>query len=187
MKFSKKLAEALALVALFLAVLALVGGDCKGQSIMDDTEDVIAEEYRLHDIESLTQYVLTLEAEPGTFKGVKVNGKVYKKMRVKVYGGGAESNDGTIEVRFYRLGREYVFFRENNKVRLISDNLSFEIQYLVEKKEMVMLNVNSGSELKVYGYVYALNDGYKKGEKLQDWVVRDAIGRANSINYKNKL
>jgi hypothetical protein len=160
-------------------------------SPMDEYEADMQEEYRLHNIGRITEYILT-HKETGKSEFV-LDGKLYK-MKVKesamsggyVRGSSTRDNDWiegeSLLFVVKHMHREYNYTLRGNTLQLWSDNLSFFAYYDFEKEE-VSIRADSynfdHSDYKMYGYDYSFAGGSL--EKVQDWVVRDAIGRANSI------
>lgn len=159
-------------------------------SPMDEYERDMLEEYRLHNIANLTDYILT-HKEIGKSEFV-LDGKLYKlKVKKSAMSGGyiknptAKDNDWiageSLQYVIKQGHREYVYTLRGNLLELWSDNLSFIAHYNLEINEVSIrtgkFNYTSSS-YKMYGFDYAFSVGGFK--KVQDWVVRDAIGRANS-------
>jgi hypothetical protein len=161
------------------------------KSPMDIYEDKMKEEYRLHHIATITDYILN-HKEIGKSEFV-LNGRRYKmKVKDSKVSGGYVRSDNTKESEWVEgeslqfcvkhMHREYVYTLYGNKLKLWSDNLSFIALYDFDKKEVSIRKIRdmyNASFPKMYGYDYSYVEN--KLEKVEDWVVRDAIGRANSM------
>lgn len=157
---------------------------------MDVYEDNMKEEYRLHDIASITNYILK-HKEIGKSEFV-LNGRFYK-MKVENSGlsGGYVRNPNSKNNEWVEgesllftvkhMHREYIYTLRGNELLLWSDNLTFLAYYDFETKEVSIRthDYNYSSSYKMYGFDYSFADGSL--DKVQDWVVRDADGRANSM------
>ena len=171
---------------LFVIFLVLTLSNCSVKtpfSKMDSYEQQMFREYEFHNIEALFKYVDTHELLNRSI--VNVNGREYK---VRVYRDSKRAEyDENLTIRFKFEKYQYIFYKKRNSLSMYSDNLSFSIIHKTNTKEyrFVSNRTSFGSqELKIYGYVYAYNDDNLI--KLEDWVIRDAISRANSIRKPKK-
>jgi len=164
----------------------------QSQSPMDVYETNMKIEYQRHNIGNITNYILN-HKELGKTEFV-LDGKLYKMKVIKntklsggyVRGSSSRENDwveGESLKFFVKQGhREYIYTLRGNIVQLWSDSMSFFAYYNIEKQEVSIrtdrYNFNS-SQYKMFAYDYSYTNGDL--EKVQDWIVRDADGRANSM------
>lgn len=163
------------------------------QSPMDEYEKDMKKEYNLHHIPQITKYILN-HKEIGKSEFV-LEGKLYK-LKVKnssmsggyVRGSSTRENDWvkgeSLQFLVKEGHREYVYSLKGNELELWSDNLSFIALYDFEKEEVSIRTYGynfDASDFKMYGYDYSFANGL---EKVQDWIVADRLGRANSIGKK---
>ena len=145
---------------------------------MDSYEQQMLKEYDYHNIEALFKYVKTHELQNRT--KVSVGGREYK-VRVRRNSKWAEYDD-SVTIIFKIDKFEYIFYKKRTSLSFYSPNMSFSIIYKKSADEYKFVSNRTSfasHEFKVYGYVYAYIDDNMV--KIEDWVVRDAIGRANSI------
>lgn len=150
---------------------------------MDSYEKQMLQEYDYHNIEALFRYVKAHELQDRT--KVSVGGREYK-VRVKRKSKFAEQDESLVII--FKIDKfEYIFYKKRTSISFYSPNLSFSVIYkkTVDEYKFISNRTPFGShELRIYGYVYA----YKEDNlvKLEDWVIRDAYGRANSIRKPKK-
>jgi len=150
---------------------------------MDTYEKRMFKEYNYHNIKELFTYVN--ENDIADKERFNIGDRKYKA-RVKRFSKRAEYDESVFMK--IKSGR-YVYYisKRRKTVDIHSDQLTFNLHYNKIKKEYTFVSNRSqgfSHEFKVYGYVFA----YENGEmvKLEDWVIRDAYGRANSINKPRK-
>lgn len=161
------------------------------QSPMDRYEADMKEEYQLHNIGGIIRYFMN-NKEVGKSEFV-IDGKLYK-MKVKespmsggyVRGSSSRENDWieaeSLQFVIKHRHREYVFNLKGSQLELWSDNLSFIALYDFNEQEVSIRTYGStatGTEVKMYAYDYSIANGDL--EKVQDWIVANRLGRANSI------
>jgi hypothetical protein len=177
----------------FTICLIILGNILEGyaQSPMDDYEKNMKTEYKQHDIGTLTNYILD-HKEIGKSEFI-LDGKLYKmKVKESNLSGGyiqkpnSKNNEWvqaeSLQFFIKNRHREYVYTLKGNKLELWSDNLSFLAIYDFEKKEVSIRKIRSmfnSTSPKLYGYEYSFANNTL--EKVEDWIVRDADGRANSM------
>lgn len=147
-------------------------------SKMDSYEKQMLMEYDYHNIEALFKHVDANELVDKT--KVIIDGVEYK-IRVKRNSKRAEYDDN-LTIIFKRGKFEYIFYKKRSSVSMYSNSLSFSIIYKENVEEYKFVSNRTpfaAHEFKVYGYVYAYEGNNLI--KIEDWVIRDAIGRANSI------
>ena len=141
------------------------------------------DEYDYHNLEALFRYVKVNEFTNRT--KIAVGGREYK-VKVRRQSKRAEYDENLVIILKY--GKyQYIFYKTRTTLSLYSDNLSFSIIYKknIDEYKFISNRTTFGShELKIYGYVYEYEGDNMV--KIEDWVIRDAIGRANSIRKPRK-
>jgi hypothetical protein len=171
---------------IFIILILLITVACTPKSIfpkMDTYEKQMLEEYKYHNIDSLFKYIENNDLIDKSI--ASINGKEYK---IRVYRNSKRAEyDQNLNIIFKHKKFTYIFSKTEKGLKFSSTSLSFSIQYKPKIKEykFVSNKTSFGSqELKIYGYVYVRIDD--KLIKVEDWVVRDALGRANSMRKPKK-
>jgi hypothetical protein len=159
-----------------LLILFFISSFCFAQrSKMDVFEQQMLTEYQYYNLKEILDMVVSGETE----KKFKIGDKKYK-VKIKRTSLKAET-DEIIHYIIKTKGKQFIFSTDSEKYYLQSQGLSFSFRYTPMQQEISFISkpFSNPHEFKMYGYTYR----YIKGElfKLEDWVIRDAIGRANSI------
>lgn len=144
---------------------------------MAQYEEDMLFEYSVNDINSLTNYIVYQANLLEPPKEIIINEKLYK-FKVQPL---KKAEKEEYRITLSRKRKYYVFNIRGNKVELYSDNLTFFATYNFENKEVKILSNQSNksaSDFKMYGYIYKFDTGNL--EKIEDWVIRDAVSRAYS-------
>ena len=145
------------------------------RSKMDVFEDKMLNEYEYYNLKDLLDIVIT----GVDTKKIEVGDNKYK-IKIKRTSKKAEE-DQIIHYIIKRKGKEFIFSNDSGRIYLQSMSTSFSFRYTPLGQEISFISkpISTPGEFKLYGYTYR----YIKGElyKIEDFVIRNAIGRANSI------
>jgi hypothetical protein len=146
------------------------------QSKMDIFEKQMLNEYQYYNLKPMLDIVMNGEVD----KKFEIGDNKYK-VKIRRTSKKAET-DEIIHYIIKRKGTHFIFSTDSDKYYLQSQNLSFSFRYSPMAQEISFISkpITQAGVFKLYGYTYR----YIKGElfKLEDFVIRDAYGRANSID-----